>query len=153
MIAVGCLWSCLWIWLWICLWLRLCQLRASLTYFGDLLRCPHKPIVTITKIYTARNNVGPTSGINTIPQKVATLMTFETLRWKYTFATDVLITIRDEAPLVYRAPSALDVSEHSHLGTCHMGTSTIRVGTSTNSALILHYLLRLKLSTSTRERE
>ena len=47
----------------------------------------------------------------------ATLFTFETLKWKYTFATDVLIAIRDEAPLVCRAP---DVSEHSHFGTCHI---------------------------------
>ena len=30
------------------------QLRASFTYFGDLLRCPHKRIVTITKVYIAR---------------------------------------------------------------------------------------------------
>ena len=30
---------------------------ASLTYFGDLLHCPHKRIVTITKVYIATNNI------------------------------------------------------------------------------------------------
>ena len=35
----------------------MCQLRNSLTYFGDLLRCPHKCIVTITKVYIATNNI------------------------------------------------------------------------------------------------
>ena len=57
----------------------------------------------------------------------------------------MLIAIRDEAPLVCRAPGAPDVSEHCHFGTCHIGTSA-------NSALIRYYLLRLKLSSSTRDR-
>ena len=35
----------------------MCQLRASLTYFGDMLRCPHKRIVTTTKVYIAANNI------------------------------------------------------------------------------------------------
>ena len=47
-------------------------------------------------------------------KKIATLLTFETLKWEYTFATDVLIAIRDESPLVCRALGAPDVSEHSH---------------------------------------
>ena len=34
------------------------QLRAaSFIYFGEVLRCPHKRIVTITKVYIARNNI------------------------------------------------------------------------------------------------
>ena len=34
------------------------QLRAdSFTYFGEVLRCPHKRIITITKVYIARNNI------------------------------------------------------------------------------------------------
>ena len=34
------------------------QLRAaSFTYFGEVLRCPRKCIVTITKVHTARNNI------------------------------------------------------------------------------------------------
>ena len=33
------------------------QLRASFTYFGDLLRCPYKHIVNIMKVYIKRNNV------------------------------------------------------------------------------------------------
>ena len=31
------------------MWVRVSY--ASLTYFGDLLRCPHKRIVTITKVH------------------------------------------------------------------------------------------------------
>ena len=31
--------------------------RFIYTYFGDPLRCPHKRIVTITKVYIARNNM------------------------------------------------------------------------------------------------
>ena len=30
---------------------------ASFTYFGEVLLCPHKRIVTITKVYIARNNI------------------------------------------------------------------------------------------------
>ena len=33
------------------------QLRASFTYFEDLLRFPHKRIVTVTKVYIARSNM------------------------------------------------------------------------------------------------
>ena len=35
----------------------LCHCAASFTYFGEVLRCPHKRIVTITKVYIARNNI------------------------------------------------------------------------------------------------
>ena len=54
-----------------CMCVRRCGdvflLRASLTYFGNLLRCPHKHIVTITKVYIAKHNINYVSGINTIP--------------------------------------------------------------------------------------
>ena len=66
-----------------------CVCAASFTYFGEVLRCPHKRIVTIAKVYIARNNI--ICGNNTIPYKLATLVTLETLKWEYTFATDVLI--------------------------------------------------------------
>ena len=36
---------------------RLCHRAASFTYFGEVLRCPHKCIVTIAKVYIARNNI------------------------------------------------------------------------------------------------
>ncbi len=36
---------------------RLCHRAASFTYFGEVLLCPHKRIVTITKVYIARNNI------------------------------------------------------------------------------------------------
>ena len=35
----------------------LCLCAASFTYFGEVLRCPHKRIVTITKVYIARNTI------------------------------------------------------------------------------------------------
>ena len=35
----------------------LCHRAASFTYFWEVLRCPHKRIVTITKVYIARNNI------------------------------------------------------------------------------------------------
>ena len=38
-------------------WVCLCHRVASFTYFGEVLRCPHKRIVTITKVYIARNNI------------------------------------------------------------------------------------------------
>ena len=85
---------------------------------------------------------------------------FETLKWEYIFATDVLIDIRDESPLVCRTP---DVSEHVISGQARFGTALFqvtihrqfarKVGTSANLALICYYLLRLKLSSSTRDRE
>ena len=70
-----------------------------------------KTSVTTSSIYKFKQH---TRGHNTIPYKLATLMTFETLKWKYTFATNVLIVTRDESPLVYRAPEF--ASEHSHFG-------------------------------------
>ena len=39
------------------LFVDLWQLGASFTYFEDLLCCPNKRIVTITKVYIARNNM------------------------------------------------------------------------------------------------
>ena len=35
----------------------LCNRAASFTYFGEVLRCPYKRIVTITKVNIARNNI------------------------------------------------------------------------------------------------
>ena len=35
----------------------LCHRAASFTYFGEVLRCPHKRIVAITKVYIARNTM------------------------------------------------------------------------------------------------
>ena len=44
----------------VCVWGCMCVgmcLRASFTYFGGVFRCPHKRIVTITKVYITRNNI------------------------------------------------------------------------------------------------
>ena len=42
---------------WVRLSVCLCHRAASFTYFGEVLRCPHKRIVTIKKVYIARNNI------------------------------------------------------------------------------------------------
>ena len=75
-----------------------------------------------------------TRGNNTIPYKLASLVTFESLKWKLSFATNLLIVTRDESPLVYRVPDAL---EDSHFGTFHIGTSTIQDCTTARHAAIL----------------
>ena len=36
---------------------KVCQLRASFTSFEELLRCAHKCIVNIKKVYIKRNNM------------------------------------------------------------------------------------------------
>ena len=41
----------------VCLFVYLCHRAATFTYFGEVLRCPHKRIVTITKVYITRNNI------------------------------------------------------------------------------------------------
>ena len=56
------------------LFVDLWQLHASFTYFGDLLRCPHKRIVTTTKVYIARNNMQVQ--FIRFHQKVSPLFTF-----------------------------------------------------------------------------
>ena len=69
----------------------------------------------------------------------------------------MLIVIRDESPLVYRAP---DASEDSKLD-CSTALFQVtmyrqfarKVGTSANSALFRYYLPRLKQSSSTRDSE
>ena len=77
----GGVWVCGCVCLWVC---GFVSLRCFI--FGDVLRCPHKHIVTIAKVYIARNN---TLGNNTIPYKLARLVTFESLKWKYSFTTNV----------------------------------------------------------------
>ena len=49
------------------------------TYFGEVLRCPHKGIVPITKVYIARNNIHVE--LIRFRKKIAILLTLETLKW------------------------------------------------------------------------
>ena len=42
---------------WGCVCLLYSQLRTLFTYFGEVLRCPHKRVITITIVYIARNNI------------------------------------------------------------------------------------------------
>ena len=121
----------------------------------DLLRCPHKRIVTITKVYIAPNNIHVE--MIRFRNKLAALMTFLSFKWKKSFATNVIILTRDESPLVYRGAV---VSEDSNfdLSSALLHVTMYRqfarkVGTSANSALIRYYLPRLKLSSSTRVSE
>ena len=72
----------------------------------------HKRIVTISKTCVHRKNQ-LTRGNNTIPYKLPTLMTFETLKWKIIHSRPTIVT-SDELPLVYRVPES--ASEHSHFG-------------------------------------
>ena len=49
------------------------------------------------------------------------------MKWEYTFATDVLIAIRDKSPMFRSgAPSAPDVSGDDYFGTRHYGKYSIR---------------------------
>ena len=58
----------------------LCHRAASFTYFGEVLRCPHKRIVTVTKVYIARNNIH--GELIRFHKKIAILLTLETLKWE-----------------------------------------------------------------------
>ena len=50
----GCVgvWVCGCVGVWVC---GFVSLRCFI--FGEVLRCPHKRIITITKVYIARNNI------------------------------------------------------------------------------------------------
>ena len=58
--------------------------------FGQLLRCAHKRIVNIMKVYIERNNM-QVEFIRFL-KKILTLLTLDTSKWEYTFATDVFTT-------------------------------------------------------------
>ena len=65
-------------------------IRSSLhsVRFGQLLRCAHKRIVNIMKVYIERKDMH----IQLIPFRKKTLLTLETLKGD-TFATDVCIVL------------------------------------------------------------
>ena len=93
--------------------------------FWEVLRCPHKRIV---KCYRPNESVyrkkQHTRGNNTIPYKLATLMTFETLKWIYTFATNVPIVTRDESPLSSPLRNIV-ISGHVISGQSRFGTAQL----------------------------
>ena len=95
-------------------------------------------------------------------------MTFETLKWKYTFATNVLIVTRDESPLVYSVPDASEQSfqdmsywdkHDSGLHNCTISSYYVKaVRTESRykcqfGSNLISNLLYLKLSSSTRDNE
>ena len=53
--------------------------NKHLLILGEVLRCPHKRIVTITKVYIARNNIHVE--LIRFPKKIVILLTLETLKW------------------------------------------------------------------------
>ena len=55
MIAFSCVCVCVCMYVWV--GGSYSQLRASFTYFWQLLRCAHKRIVSIMKVYIERNNI------------------------------------------------------------------------------------------------
>ena len=141
----------------------LCQCAASFTYFGEVLHCPHKRIVTITKVYIARNNIH-----------------LEIIRFHFQISDfsdiwnfEVNIYFRSLLPVMSRHWSIarrmlrkIVISGHFISGQAWFGTEQLhyfkllctgsshgKASTSANSALIRYYLLRLKLSSSTRDSE
>ena len=91
-------------------WFCLCHRAASFTYFGEVLRCPHKRIVTITKVYIARNNIH----VELIRfRKNSDFIDIGNFEVGISFATAVFTSV-----LV-----APDVSGHDHFGTLCTGSS------------------------------
>ena len=71
-------------------------------HFGQLLRCAHKRIVNVKKVYIERNNNKQVELIR-FRKKIATLLMLETLKSEYTFATgsDRLIAIHPRLVLLW----------------------------------------------------
>ena len=135
-------------WLFVDLWLCGC---ASFTYFGQLLCCPHKRIVTITKVHIARNNKQVESirfrknyrlywhlklwSGNILSRPTCSLLSVTRRHWS--IARRVRRTFRNIVT------SGHVISRQARF----------RSVTSTISALIRYYLLCLTLSSSTCDRE
>ena len=76
----------------VCVWMCV-RVRSSLhsVHFGQLLCCAHKCIVNIMKMFIERNNIQVE--LIRFRKKIATLLTLVTLKWEYTFATDVFMKL------------------------------------------------------------
>ncbi len=75
------------------------------------------------KVYIERNNIQVE--LIRFLKKIATLLTLETLKWEYTFATDVFTKLGSLLSVMSRHCSvqgAPDVSGHDHFGARHFGT-------------------------------
>ena len=91
------------------MWGCLCHRAASFTYFGEVLRCPHKRIVTITKVYIERNNIHVVCD----SVKYSDFIDIGNFEVGISFATAVFTS-------VLMAP---DVSGHDHFATLCTGSS------------------------------
>ena len=115
---------------WVCFPVRvgLCHRAASFTYFGEVLRCPHKRIVTIKKVYIARNNIH----LELIRfRKNGELLTLETLKWELGRIVLRLVCLRNWAHCYpgrvatvlswwRRTFRDMTASVHSHFGISHI---------------------------------
>ena len=112
-----------------CGFLGLCHRAASFTYFGEVLRCPHKCIVTITKVYIARNNIHVELIRFRKNSDFIDIGNFEVGIRPYSFATVVFTKLGSMLSGTSRHCSVLvapDVSGHDHIATRHFGTYSIR---------------------------
>ena len=148
------------------------HLFASFSSLWAAVTRMHINALSIMKVYIERNNKHVE--LIRFRKKIASILTMETLTWEYSFATAVftklgsLLSGTSRHCTVLGAPDVSDmttsvhaISGHSHFGTCHIGTSTIRdcitvlfqvtmyrqfarkVGQSANLALIRYSSLRL----------
>ena len=106
----------------------LCHRAASFTYFVEVLRCPHKRIVTITKVYIARNNIHVVKNSDFID-----IGNFEVgISRLSSFATAVFTKLGSLLSGTSRHCSVLvapDVSGHDHFGISHISRQA-RFGTA-----------------------
>ena len=97
----------------------------------ELLRCAHKRIVNIMKVYIEKNNVQ--MELIRFRKKIATLLTLQTLKLELGlyFRHRCAHCIRNESPLFgSEAPGVPDVSGHDHFGTecrskCQFGSNSL----------------------------
>ena len=105
----------------VAVWICLCHRAASFTYFGEVLRCPHKRIVTITKVYIARNNIHVELNYDSVKNSdFIDIKNFEVGIRPYSFATAVFTKLGSMLSGTSRHCSVLvapDVSGHDHFGT------------------------------------
>ena len=102
----------------------LCHRAASFTYFGKVLRCPHKRIVTITKVYIARNTIHVELIRFHKNSDIIDIGNFEVGIRPYSFATAVFSKLGSLVSDTSRHCSELvapDVSGHAHFSTVTSG--------------------------------
>ena len=103
--------------------------RCFIYLFWEVLRCPHKRIVTITKVYIARNNIHVELIRFSKNSDFIDIGNFEVGIRPYSFATAEFTKFASLLSGTSRHCSvlvALDVSGHDHFCIRHFGTYSIR---------------------------